>query len=146
MHLYQDDAKDCHYIIFKCSENYLRLMVEQRSLGYTWSGGAAKSSSSSSTNHTDTFSHQSSNHSDQEPFSLPDIVESRGRLSSIKQMSVGKIANLRNRIAEGRKLLRSKSESDDLMLPDKPINITTEVGMSSLVSIEQCKDTNLIST
>ena len=33
----------------------------------------------------------------------------------------------RNRIAEGRKLLRSKSESDDLMIPDKPVTITTEV-------------------
>ena len=33
----------------------------------------------------------------------------------------------RNRIAEGRKLLRSKSESEDLMIPDKPVTITTEV-------------------
>jgi hypothetical protein len=38
----------------------------------------------------------------------------RRRLSGLKQLSVEKIATIRQRLAEGRRLLRTRSESEDL--------------------------------
>ena len=37
----------------------------------------------------------------------------RTRLQSIKQMSVDRIANLRHRLAEGRRMLKTRSEVDE---------------------------------
>ena len=37
----------------------------------------------------------------------------RTRLQSIKQMSVDRIANLRNRLAEGRRLLKTRAEAGE---------------------------------
>jgi len=54
----------------------------------------------------------------------------RSRLQGLKQMSVDKIANIRQRLAEGRRMLRTRSESDELGggMMTKPECLTSQVG------------------
>jgi len=58
------------------------------------------------------------------------LAEGRSRLQGLKQMSVDKIANIRQRLAEGRRMLRTRSESDELgnSLMTKPECLTNQVG------------------
>jgi hypothetical protein len=81
---------------FCCRDRgHWRLLLEQRSCGYTWSGAG----------HVDP---PPLSHLDTPPPPEPPAAaaEGRSRLAGLKQMSVEKIASIRQRLAEGRKLLR----------------------------------------
>ena len=93
-----DSAMDCVHVILSSTDTQWRVLLEQRSTGYVWSGeGCASEASFLPCLET-----------------APEEGQTRRRLSGLKQMSVEKIANIRQRLAEGRRLLRTRSESDDL--------------------------------
>ncbi|XP_023343350.1 uncharacterized protein LOC111712841 [Eurytemora carolleeae] len=122
LQVYKDDPLDCIYLIIKTKVKFYRLLVDQKSIGYSWTGSTSCDPPSTPTQENP----------------LPDIIESRGRLSGLKQMSVEKITNLRNRLAEGRKLLRSKSECEDIFgSSSRPICITPQIGPCSHLVFDQ---------
>ena len=93
-----DSAMDCVNVIISSTDTQWRLLLEQRSTGYVWSGeGCASEASFLPCLET-----------------APEEGQTRRRLSGLKQMSVEKIANIRQRLAEGRRLLRTRSENEDL--------------------------------
>ena len=93
-----DSAMDCVHVILSSTDTQWRVLLEQRSTGYVWSGeGCASEASFLPCLET-----------------APEEGQTRRRLSGLKQMSVEKIANIRQRLAEGRRLLRTRSESEDL--------------------------------
>ena len=93
-----DSAMDCVHVILSSKDTQWRVLVEQRSTGYVWSGEGCTAEA----NFMPCLE------------TAPEEGQTRRRLSGLKQMSVEKIANIRQRLAEGRRLLRTRSESEDL--------------------------------
>ena len=89
---------DCAHVILSSTDTQWRVLVEQRSTGYVWSGEGCTAEA----NFMPCLE------------TAPEEGQTRRRLSGLKQMSVEKIANIRQRLAEGRRLLRTRSESEDL--------------------------------
>ena len=52
----------------------------------------------------------------------------RSRLQSIKQLSVDRIATLRHRLSEGRKMLRTRSETEDVVPHSRPESLAGQFG------------------
>ena len=95
-----DPALDCVHLLVTTTCQQWRILVEQRSTGYVWGCGD--------------IGHVTRDVSDTCDTEDTSAVQ-RTRLQSIKQMSVDRIANLRNRLAEGRRLLKSRSEADETL-------------------------------
>ena len=101
MNIMIDNALDSVHLLVTTVSSQWRVLVEQRSTGYVWGQGH-------DTCHVSTRvanGHESSG-------ADPEGGQQRTRLQSIKQMSVDRIANLRSRLAEGRRLLKSRSEAE----------------------------------
>ena len=82
-----DPALDCVHLLVTTSCQQWRILVEQRSTGFVWGCGD-----------TGQVTRDNSDTCDQDDT----CAVQRTRLQSIKQMSVDRIANLRNRLAEAR--------------------------------------------
>ena len=93
-----DPALDCVHLLVTTTCQQWRILVEQRSTGYVWGCGD--------------IGHMTRDVSDTCDTEDTSAVQ-RTRLQSIKQMSVDRIAILRNRLAEGRRLLKSRSEAEE---------------------------------
>ena len=95
-----DGAMDCVHAIISSADCQWRLLLEQRSTGYVWGGEGGEGAAF--------LPCLEAGQQQQEE------GPTRRRLSGLRQMSVEKIANIRQRLAEGRRLLRTRSESEDL--------------------------------
>jgi hypothetical protein len=89
-----DPAMDCVHLLISGKDTQWRLLVEQRSTGYVWGSGDCEVVGRESRG-------MAMEQEDQG-------VMQRSRLQGLKQMSVDKIANIRQRLAEGRRMLRTR--------------------------------------
>ena len=102
MNIMIDNALDSVYLLVTTVSSQWRILVEQRSTGYVWGHCI---DTCHVTSRLANGGHESSN-GEQE------AGQQRTRRQSIKQMAVDRIANLRSRLAEGRRLLKSRSEAE----------------------------------
>ena len=107
-----DPALDSVHLLVSSSQEQWRVLVEQRSTGYTW--GCADCPPSPPRQPS-----QASQDTE---------VVQRSRLQSIKQLSVDRIANLRHRLSEGRRMLRTRSETEDLGPHSRPESLAGQFG------------------
>ena len=98
----------------------------QKSLGYSWDGGEALSPESPNHLLDPGIPDKPGGGIPDNPGGIPGIVESRGRLSGLKQLSVEKITSLRNRLADRGRMPRTKSE-DLTAPPTRPDCVTSQV-------------------
>ena len=102
MEVMVDPALDSVHLLVTTESQQWRILVEQRSTGYVWgledTGPVSVPRDTRVSNGHDMCDDTS--------------AVQRTRLQSIKQMSVDRIANLRTRLAEGRRLLKSRSEAE----------------------------------
>ena len=96
-----DPALDNVHLLVTTHSSQWRILVEQRSTGYVW--GGCEDTCPSIAPVSRVAGHETAEESG---------AVQRTRLQSIKQMSVDRIANLRNKLAEGRRLLKSRSECE----------------------------------
>ena len=107
-----DPALDSVHLLVSSGQEQWRVLVEQRSTGYTW--GCVDCPPS--------------------PPRQPSLasqdteVVQRSRLQSIKQLSVDRIANLRHRLSEGRRMLRTRSETEDSGPHSRPESLAGQFG------------------
>lgn len=115
-----DNANDCLYLFITDGRGkQWRQLLEQRSSGYTWCGANENASlpktptleKAAGSNGTKLLDPDDSSPLQQTPGSGIDRSDSnedlpaRSRLAGLKQMSVASLANLRQRLSEGRRLL-----------------------------------------
>ena len=112
-----DPAMDCVHLLISGKETQWRLLVEQRSTGYVWGSGECDLVGRESRSMT--LDHEEQG------------VMQRSRLQGLKQMSVDKIANIRQRLAEGRRMLRTSEELANGGMT-KPECLTSHVGNTRL--------------
>ena len=108
-----DPALDSVRLVVSSSQEQWRVLVEQRSTGYTWGCVDCPPSPPRQAS----IASQDS----------PEVVQ-RSRLQSIKQLSVDRIANLRHRLSEGRRMLRTRSETEDPAPHSRPESLTAQFG------------------
>ena len=105
MEIMVDAALDSVHLLVTTSVQQWRILVEQRCTGYVWGCGDTCGGPPMSPRVSNGVS------------TCPDDGDTgavqRTRLQSIKQMSVDRIANLRHRLAEGRRMLKTRSEVDE---------------------------------
>ena len=106
-----DSALDSVHLLVSSRQEQWRVLVEQRSSGYTW--GCADCPPSPP--------RQAASSQDNE-------LGQRSRLQSIKQLSVDRIATLRHRLSEGRKMLRTRSETEDVVPHSRPESLAGQFG------------------
>ena len=106
-----DSALDSVHLVVSSTNQQWRVLIEQRSTGYTW---GCTDCPPSPPRHT-------SSAQDTEP-------GQRSRLQSIKQLSVDRIANLRHKLSEGRRMLRTRSETEDVTAHSRPEVLTGQFG------------------
>ena len=92
---------DCVHLLISGQDTQWRLLLEQRSTGYVWGAGECEGLGREPRG---VVVDQRGVAVDQEDQG----VMQRSRLQGLKQMSVDKIANIRQRLAEGRRMLRTR--------------------------------------
>ena len=85
---------DCVHLLISGKDTQWRLLLEQRSTGYVWGSGECEGLGREVRGVVVDQDDQG--------------VMQRSRLQGLKQMSVDKIANIRQRLAEGRRMLRTR--------------------------------------
>ena len=141
-----DSALDCVNLLVTTESQQWRVLVEQRSTGFVWGcvGDLATCHVPPSPQQTRVNGHNTEASDD------TGTVQ-RTRLQSIKQMSVDRITNLRNRsvslaepchhnkpcrLAEGRKMLKSRSECEEALGGQAKVECVTSDTASSLLSVQ----------
>ena len=95
-----DPAMDCVHLLISGKDTQWRLLLEQRSTGYVWGSGECEGLGREVRGVVVDQDDQG--------------VMQRSRLQGLKQMSVDKIANIRQRLAEGRRMLRTRYTQSSL--------------------------------